>query len=49
MSLETLRDLTEAQGVSPTDADLEAVRGFLDLLLPALVEVERLLPPEAER
>jgi hypothetical protein len=49
MSLETLRELAESQGVSPTDEDLEAVRGFLDLLLPALVEIERLLPTEVEQ
>jgi hypothetical protein len=40
-----LRALLEAQGVTPTDADLEAVRAFLDVLLPAFAELERLVPP----
>ena len=45
-SLAELRALAAAQGVAPTDEDLEAVRSFLDVLLPACEEVERLLPPE---
>ncbi len=44
-SLAELRTLLEAQGVTPTDADLEAVRAFLDVLLPAFEELERLVPP----
>jgi hypothetical protein len=44
-SLAELRTLLEAQGVKPTDADLEAVRAFLDVLLPAFEELERLVPP----
>ena len=34
----------ERQGVVPEDADLEAVRGFLDAILPALAELERSIP-----
>lgn len=45
-SVERLRELAEAQGVSPTDEDLEAVRDFVDRVLPALRELERRLPPE---
>ena len=44
-SLGELRRLTEAQGVTPTDEDLEAVRAFLDVVLPAFEEMERLIPP----
>lgn len=40
-SLAELRSLAEAQGVAPTDEDLEAVRGFLEMLLPAFEELER--------
>jgi hypothetical protein len=43
--LPALRALAGACGVHPTDADLEAVRGFLDAILPALAELERELPP----
>jgi hypothetical protein len=42
-----LRQMAEGQGVSPTDEDLEAVRAFLDILLPAFEELERLVPPTA--
>jgi hypothetical protein len=45
-SLAELRKLVERQGVTPTDADLEAVRAFLDVLLPAWEELERLIPPD---
>ncbi len=41
-----LRELAAVQGVAAEDADLEAVLGFLRLILPALAELERLLPPE---
>jgi hypothetical protein len=44
--LELLRALAERQGVSPSDADLEAVMPFLDAILPALAELELRLPPE---
>lgn len=42
--LELLRSICERQGVSPEDADLEAVRGFLDAILPALAELEGRIP-----
>jgi hypothetical protein len=42
--LELLRSICERQGVSPDDADLEAVRGFVDAILPALAELERRIP-----
>ena len=45
-SLELLRELAARQGVAPDDADLEAVLGFLNVILPALAEIERTLPPE---
>jgi len=45
-SVERLRERAEEQGVSPADADLEAVRDFLDRILPALAEIEERLPPE---
>jgi hypothetical protein len=44
-SLGELRRLAEAQGVTPTDEDLEAVRSFLDVILPAFEELERIVPP----
>ena len=39
-SLEELRALARAQGVEPTDEDLEGVLGFLRTVLPALRELE---------
>lgn len=42
-----LRRIAEMRGVTPTDEDLEAVRAFLAILLPAFEELERLLPPQA--
>ena len=45
-SADRLRELAQAQGVEPTDDDLERVRGFLAVLLPELAELERLVPPE---
>lgn len=47
-SIELLRELAAAQGVTPTDDDLEAVLGFLRVLLPAFRELERTIPPDAE-
>lgn len=35
-----LRSIARAQGVEPTDADLEAVRGFLATIVPAMRVVE---------
>jgi hypothetical protein len=45
-SLGELRRLAEAQGVAPTDEDLEAVRAFLAVLLPAFEELERIVPAD---
>lgn len=45
-SVDLLRRLAEAQGVSPSEEDLEAVLGFLTRLLPALAQLEKELPPE---
>ena len=46
-SLDFLRELAERQGVEPSDDDLEAVRGFLDAILPALARLEEAIPPDA--
>jgi hypothetical protein len=45
--LRQLRDAAAAQGVHPTDEDLEGVRDFLDRILPVLGEIEERIPPEA--
>ena len=45
-ALDELRRLAARQGVSPDDADLEAVRAFLDAILPELADLERRLPDE---
>jgi len=45
-SLDFLREQAAGQGVFPTDADLEAVLGFLAAILPELEELERLVPEE---
>lgn len=45
-SIELLREAAALQRVHPSDADLEAVRGFLAVLLPALAELERKVSPE---
>jgi hypothetical protein len=42
-----LRQIAKRQGVDPTDEDLEAVRDFLAVLLPAFEELELLVPPTA--
>ena len=44
--LDLLRALCERQGVTPEDADLEAVQGFLRAILPALEELERRIPDD---
>ena len=46
LSIELLRALAAEQGVDPADEDLEAVLGFLTRIVPALEEVEAMLPPE---
>jgi hypothetical protein len=45
-SIEELRARAAEQGIHPTDQDLMRVRGFLEVLLPALLELERLVPGE---
>jgi hypothetical protein len=45
-AISSLRALAEHQGVEPTDEDLEAVVGFLATILPALEELEGLLPAD---
>jgi hypothetical protein len=47
-SLEGLKAQAAAAGVAPSDDDLAEVAEFLRVLLPAMREVEELLPPEAE-
>jgi hypothetical protein len=44
--IERLRETAAAQGVHPTDEDLDGVGGFLERILPALAEIEERLPPE---
>jgi hypothetical protein len=46
VDLDLLRALCERQGVTPADADLEAVAGFLRAILPALAELEQLVPDD---
>jgi hypothetical protein len=45
--LERLREAAAAQGVHPSDEDLEGVRDFLDRILPVLAEIEARVPSEA--
>ena len=45
-SIELLRSLAAQQNVHPEDTDLEAVLGFLRLILPALVDIDERLPPD---
>ena len=47
-SLDVLRELAAHQGVDPSGEDLEAVAGFLRVLLPQLRDLEALVSPEAE-
>jgi hypothetical protein len=44
-SIAELRCQAERLGVSPTDADLEQVQGFLAVVLPAFAELEELVSP----
>jgi hypothetical protein len=41
-----LRALAGRQGIEPSDDDIEAVRGFLDRILPELERLEELLTAE---
>ena len=45
--LRQLQEAAAAQGVHPTDEDLEGVRDFLDRILPVLAEIEERVPPGA--
>jgi hypothetical protein len=42
-----LRAFAATQGVQLRDEDLDGLRGFLDVFLPALAELPALLPPDA--
>jgi hypothetical protein len=44
--IDELRREAERLGVRPTDEDLERVRSFLEVLLPAISELERLVTAE---
>jgi hypothetical protein len=44
-SIDDLRRDAERLGVTPTDPDLERVRGFLEVVLPAFQELEQLVSP----
>jgi hypothetical protein len=44
-SIDFLREVAAQQGVSPTDDDLAAVLGFLEVVLPRLAELEARIPP----
>ena len=46
LTLAELRSVARAQGVDPTDADLEAVVGFLATILPALRSIEEETAPD---
>jgi hypothetical protein len=46
-SLDFLRQLAARQGVFPTDEDLEAVLPFLEAIVPALEELDGMIPPDA--
>jgi hypothetical protein len=45
-SPDELREQAARAGVEATDADLEAVRGFLDAILPELARIEAELEPD---
>ena len=45
-SIELLRSLAAQQNVHPDDPDLEAVLGFLRVILPALADIEERLPSD---
>lgn len=46
-SVDLLRQLAARQGVFPTDEDLEAVLPFLEAIVPALEELDDMIPPDA--
>ena len=45
-SIDFLREVAAQQGVFPAEEDLQAVLGFLEVVLPRLAELEHRLPPE---
>ena len=47
MTLDELRAQARRQGVEPDDADLEGVRDFLSVFLPAVEQLAELLAPES--
>ena len=47
-SLDFLREFAARQGVEPSDDDLEAVRGFLDAILPELARLEEQHEPGSD-
>ena len=44
-SIDFLRAVAAQQGVFVEDEDLEAVLGFLEVVLPRLAEIEERVPP----
>ena len=46
-TVEEMRAQAAVLGVDPTDADLERVRAFLEVLYPQFEELERLVPADA--
>jgi hypothetical protein len=47
VEVDELRAQARLQGIEPEDADLEGVRDFLAVFLPAVEELAELLPPTA--
>lgn len=46
MTVDELRALAQSQGIEPDDAELEGVRDFLAVFLPAVEELAGLLPAD---
>jgi hypothetical protein len=46
-TVDVLRGRALELGVSPSEEDLEKVRGFLEILLPQIDALEALVPPDA--
>lgn len=47
MTVDELQALARSQGIEPDDADLEGVRDFLAVFLPAVEGLSELLPADA--
>jgi hypothetical protein len=47
VTIDQLRAVASLHGIEPDDADLEGVREFLAVFLPAVEKLERLLPSDA--